>query len=203
MKSLRRNRLRLLKILDPEGSFLNKWNKLVLLSCLSAVCVDPLLSYISVIDDSRLCLFLDKKLAITFCFLRTFVDAFYLLHILLRFFTGFFSPTSRVSVGGALVTDLRSIAERYLQSYFIMDALSILPLPQVATVIAFQAKTSPFKIRAVATLTVLQNLVRVARILPLVMKVTRTSAISTPWSGAASNFFLYMLASHVISTPSS
>ncbi|KAK4403659.1 Cyclic nucleotide-gated ion channel 1 [Sesamum angolense] len=62
------------KILDPQGSFLQKWNK---------------------------------------------------------FRTGFIAPSSRVFGRGVLVEDSWEIAKRYLSSYFIIDILAVLPLPQV------------------------------------------------------------------------
>lgn len=119
------------KILDPQGSLLQKWNKIFVLSCFIAVSVDPLFFYIPVIDDAKKCLSLDRPLEIIACVLRTFVDLFYVVRIIFQFRTGFIAPSSRVFGRGELIDDPAAIAKRYLKTHFIVDVLSILPLPQV------------------------------------------------------------------------
>lgn len=96
-----------------------------------AVAVDPLFFYIPVIDADKKCLSLDNKLEIIACVLRTFVDIFYILHIIFQFRTGFIAPSSRVFGRGELIDDPHAIAKKYLSSNFAIDVLSILPLPQV------------------------------------------------------------------------
>lgn len=119
------------KVLDPQGSFLQKWNKVFVLSCVIAVSVDPLFFYIPIINDHNKCLDLDRKLGITASILRSFTDLFYLVHIIFQFHTGFIPPSSRVFGRGVLVEDSWEIAKRYMSSYFIIDILAVLPLPQV------------------------------------------------------------------------
>ncbi|RYR41649.1 hypothetical protein Ahy_A08g038053 isoform B [Arachis hypogaea] len=119
------------KILDPQGPFLQRWNKIFVLSCLIAVSLDPLFFYVPVIDDDRKCLSLDKKMEITATVLRSFSDIFYIIHIIFQFRTGFIAPSSRVFGRGVLVEDSWAIAMRYLSSYFLVDILAVLPLPQV------------------------------------------------------------------------
>jgi len=119
------------KVLDPQGSFLQKWNKIFVLSCVIAVSIDPLFFYIPVIDDSKKCLDMDQKLEIIASILRSFTDIFYVLHIIFQFRTGFIAPSSRVFGRGVLVEDAKAIAQRYLSSYFWIDILAVLPLPQV------------------------------------------------------------------------
>jgi len=96
-----------------------------------AISVDPLFFYIPVIDDSKKCLDLDGPLKITASVLRTFFDLFYILHIIFQFRTGFIAPSSRVFGRGELVVDPSAIVMKYLSSYFSIDILSIIPLPQV------------------------------------------------------------------------
>ena len=119
------------KIFDPQDKFLLTWNKLFVISCILAVSVDPLFFYLPVINDSFHCLGIDRKLAITVTTLRTFIDAFYLVHMALQFRTAYIAPSSRVFGRGELVIDPAQIAKRYLRRYFIVDFLSVLPLPQV------------------------------------------------------------------------
>lgn len=119
------------KILDPQGPFLQKWNKIFVLSCLIAISLDPLFFYIPIINDGKKCLDLDNKLEVAASILRSFTDIFYLTHIIFQFRTGFIAPYSRVFGRGVLVEDSWEIAKRYLASYFIIDVLAVLPLPQV------------------------------------------------------------------------
>ncbi|KAG8058620.1 hypothetical protein GUJ93_ZPchr0002g26071 [Zizania palustris] len=90
-----------MRILDPQEPFLQRWNKIFVISCLIAVSVDPLFFYIPVIDSDNTCL------------------------------TGFIAPSSRVFGRGVLVEDTFEIAKRYLSTYFLVDFLAVLPLPQV------------------------------------------------------------------------
>lgn len=119
------------KILDPQGQFLQKWNKIFVLSCALALSLDPLFFYIPVINDEKKCLALDKKLEVTSIVLRSFTDIFYILHIIFQFRTGFIAPSSRVFGRGVLIEDALAIAKRYLSSYFFVDILAVLPVPQV------------------------------------------------------------------------
>jgi cyclic nucleotide gated channel len=119
------------KILDPQGPFLQKWNKIFVLSCVIAVSLDPLFFYVPVINDDEKCLDLDSRMEITAIILRSFTDIFYILHIFFQFRTGFIAPSSRVFGRGVLVEDAWAIAMRYLSSYFLIDILAVLPLPQV------------------------------------------------------------------------
>ncbi|KAL5211936.1 hypothetical protein ABZP36_022783 [Zizania latifolia] len=119
------------RVLDPQEPFLQRWNKIFVISCLIAVSVDPLFFYIPVIDGDNNCLYLDKKLETIASILRFFTDIFYLLHIVFQFRTGFIAPSSRVFGRGVLVEDTFEIAKRYLSTYFLIDFLAVLPLPQV------------------------------------------------------------------------
>lgn len=109
------------KTLDPQGQFLQKWNKIFVLSCALALSLslDPLFFYIPVINDEKKCLALDKKLEVTSIVLCSFTDIFYILHIIFQFRTGFIAPSSRVFGRGVLVEDALAIAKRYLSLTFL------------------------------------------------------------------------------------
>ncbi|XP_027160423.1 cyclic nucleotide-gated ion channel 1 isoform X2 [Coffea eugenioides] len=119
------------KVFDPQGAFLQQWNKIFVVASIIAVSLDPLFFYIPVIDNNRKCLDMDNNLKIIACVLRSITDLFYTFHIILQFRTGFISPTSRVFGRGEMIQDLSAIAKRYLYSYFFVDILAVLPLPQV------------------------------------------------------------------------
>ena len=102
-----------------------------MLSCVISMALDPLFFYVPVIHDKHKCLDSDFKLVIIACVLRSLFDAFYVLHIIFQFRTGFIAPSSQVFGRGERVTDPMALAKRYLSTYFLVDILSILPLPQV------------------------------------------------------------------------
>lgn len=118
-------------IINPQGSFLQNWNKIFLFASVIALAIDPLFFYIPIVDGERHCLNLHSNLEIAASLLRTFIDAFYIIHIVFQFRTAYVSPSSRVFGRGELVDDPKAIAIKYISSYFIIDVLSILPLPQV------------------------------------------------------------------------
>ncbi|XP_054797809.1 cyclic nucleotide-gated ion channel 1-like [Prosopis cineraria] len=191
------------QILDPQGPFLQKWNKIFVLSCIIAVSLDPLFFYVPVINDEKKCLSLDNKMEITATILRSFSDIFYVVHIIFQFRTGFIAPSSRVFGRGVLVEDAWAIAKRYLASYFFVDILAVLPLPQVVILIVIPKMSGHKSLNTKNLLKFVvffQYVPRVLRIIPLYKEVTRTSGIitETAWAGAAFNLFLYMLASHVV-----
>ncbi|KAF5200639.1 Cyclic nucleotide-gated ion channel [Thalictrum thalictroides] len=190
------------KILDPQGSFLQRWNKIFALSCVIAVYLDPLFFYIPVVDRKKNCLYLDEKLQITACVLRSFTDIFYILHIIFQFRTAFIAPSSRVFGRGVLVEDLGAIAKRYLSSYFLIDVLAVLPLPQVVILIIVPELSGSVALNTKNVLRAViffQYFPRLYRMYPLYREVTRNSGIitQTAWAGAAFNLLLYMLASHI------
>ncbi|KAK5834651.1 hypothetical protein PVK06_010327 [Gossypium arboreum] len=190
------------KVLDPQGPFLQRWNKIFVLSCIIAVSIDPLFFYVPVVNDDKKCLALDEKMETTACVLRSFTDIFYIIHIIFQFRTGFIAPSSRVFGRGVLVEDSQAIAKRYLRSYFLIDVLAVLPLPQLVILIIIPEMSGLKSLNTKNLLKIVvlfQYLPRVFRIYPLYKEVTRTSGIltETAWAGAAFNLFLYMLASHV------
>ncbi|CAJ1950400.1 unnamed protein product [Sphenostylis stenocarpa] len=191
------------RVLHPQGPTLQKWNKIFVITSVMAISVDPLFFYIPVIDDKKKCLDLDGTLKITSSVLRTFFDLFYILHIIFQFRTGFIAPSSRVFGRGELVDDTSAIVMRYLSSYFIIDILSIIPLPQmvILAMIVFPSCSVPYVGKDLLKYTIIAQYVpRLLRIYPLFKEVTSTSGIltETAWAGAAYNLFLYMLASHVV-----
>ncbi|XP_060213349.1 cyclic nucleotide-gated ion channel 1-like [Lycium barbarum] len=191
------------KVLDPQGRFLQQWNKIFVLVCVIAVSLDPLFFYIPVIDNENKCLDLDKTLKITACVLRSITDLFYIFHIILQFRTGFIAPSSRVFGRGELIEDSCAIAKRYLLSYFIVDVVAVLPLPQIVILLITPNGNGPIALATKEMLKIVifvQYVPRIFRIYPLYKEVTRTAGLFTEsaWGGAVFNLSLYMLASNVV-----
>ncbi|XP_073067022.1 probable cyclic nucleotide-gated ion channel 5 isoform X2 [Primulina eburnea] len=191
------------KIFDPQDKFLTLWNKLFVMSCILGVSVDPLFFYLPIFTQSANCLDIDRKLAITATTLRTVVDAFYLIHMVLQFRTAYIAPSSRVFGRGELVIDPAKIAKRYLKCHFIIDFLAVLPLPQIIVWRFLQRSKGSDVLatkQALLFIILLQYIPRFLRIFPLTSELKRTSGVfaESAWAGAVSYLLLYMLASHIV-----
>ena len=119
------------KIFDPQDKTLLQWNKFFQILCILSVSCDPLFFYLPYFNHKSFCLAIDRRLANYAVTMRTIFDAIYLLRISFQFRTAFIAPSSRVFGRGELVIDPTEIAKRYLRRYFIVDFISVLPLPQV------------------------------------------------------------------------
>ncbi|KAG6730552.1 hypothetical protein I3842_01G086400 [Carya illinoinensis] len=194
-----------MKVLDRQDQFLQRWNKLFVLSCAISLALDPLFFYIPVLklNDQETCLYSDRTLAIVVSVLRSVNDAFYAIRIYFQFRTGIIRPSTPVLGWPELNTQPMAIAKRYLSTYFTVDILAILPLPQV---VVFVIETSFKNADPMGMTEMLKSVIfsqyvpRLLRIYPLYVEVIRSSGrlTNTTWGGAAYNLFLYMLASHVV-----
>uniref|UniRef100_A0A1J3HAM1 Putative cyclic nucleotide-gated ion channel 5 n=1 Tax=Noccaea caerulescens TaxID=107243 RepID=A0A1J3HAM1_NOCCA len=191
------------KIFDPQDKTLLFCNKLFVMSCILSVFVDPFFFYLPVINGEFKCLGIDRDLAITASTLRTIIDVFYLAHMALQFRTAYIAPSSRVFGRGELVIDPAQIAKRYLQHWFIIDFLSILPAPQIVVWRFLQRSRGSDVLatkQALLFIVLVQYIPRFLRVLPLTSELKRTAGVfaETAWAGAAYYLLLYMLASHIV-----
>ncbi|KAG6495900.1 hypothetical protein ZIOFF_043730 [Zingiber officinale] len=131
-------------VFDPQDKFLILMNRLFVISCILAVAVDPLFYYLPINDENEIstCLGIDQKLAVASTTVRTIIDCFYLIRMVLQFRTGYIAPSTRVFGRGELVIDQAQIAKHYLRSNFIIDFLSVLPLPQLKRTAGVFAETA-------------------------------------------------------------
>ncbi|KAK4410986.1 putative cyclic nucleotide-gated ion channel 8 [Sesamum angolense] len=190
------------KIFDPQDRSLLLWNRLFVISCLLAVSVDPLFLYLPVFQKENMCLHIHDNLAYTTTTLRSVIDAFYLVRMILQFRTAFIAPSSRVFGRGELVIDPKEIANRYIHRYFFVDLASVLPLPQVVVWrFLHQSKGSDVlgTKRALVIIVFVQYIPRFLRFLPLISELKKTAGVfaETAWAGAAYYLLWFLLASHV------
>ncbi|KAJ8617216.1 hypothetical protein MRB53_013402 [Persea americana] len=189
------------RILDPESELILQWNRVFFISCLVALFIDPLhffLPSVWILGDSSLCMGADLNLRIAVTILRTIVDMFYLLHMVIKFRTAYVAPSSRIFGRGELVTDPKKIAIRYLRSNFFIDLAAMLPLPQFVVWFIIPAIGNSHPIIAVIIL--LQYVARFCLISPVSPQIVRANGVvmMTAWAGAAYNLLLYTLASNFI-----
>ncbi|CAL5059077.1 unnamed protein product [Urochloa decumbens] len=191
------------RVLDPQGPFLQTWNKIFVISCLISVSVDSLFFYAPAIDGDNNCLYLDGKLDKTASILRSLTDIFYLLRMVFQFRTGFTASSSRVFGHGVFVDDTFEIAKRYLTTYFLIDFLAVLPLPQVFVLVVrphLKGSEVMTEKNILMLIVICQYVPRLIRIIPLYIQITRSAGtvMDTAWPGAAFNLLVYILASHVL-----
>ncbi|KAK3035826.1 hypothetical protein RJ639_034642 [Escallonia herrerae] len=190
------------QVLDPGSEFVNRWNHIFFVTCLSALFVDPL--YFLLPQMGPGCMVMDAYLGVFVTLWRCVVDTLSFLHIAMKFRTAYVAPSSLVFGRGELVVDPRKIAKRYLKSDFAIDLAAALPLPQIVIwFIIPAAVTSPTAAHAnhaISLVIILQSIPRMIVIFPLQQRIVKTTGLvaKTAWAGAAYNLALYLLASHVV-----
>ncbi|GMI91923.1 cyclic nucleotide gated channel 8 [Hibiscus trionum] len=189
-------------IFDPQDKSILLWNRFFVVSCILSVSVDPLFFYLPIFNSRSHCLGIDVNLGVTTTTIRTIIDAFYLIRMGLQFRTAYIAPSSRVFGRGELVIDPAQIAARYLSRYFIVDFLSVLPLPQMV-VWKYLHKTKGSEVwatkQALLIIVFLQYIPRFLRFVPLTSELKKTAGTfaDSAWVGAAYYLLWYMLASHI------
>lgn len=118
-------------VFEPEGGFIRQWNKSFLLCSVIALSLDPLFLYIPIIKGTQKCLDMDRDLAIVVCVLRSVADILYVFHIIIQFRTAHVHR-EKLIFRNVIFQDTHYVAKPYLTSYFIIDVLAALPLPQVS-----------------------------------------------------------------------
>lgn len=134
---------------DPQESFLQKWKKIFLASCLFALLLDPLFLYVPMLKDDVKCLQSDRNLKIAALLLRSFTDLFYIFDIIFQiyrsdYFAGLMNEYRRrqyfnySKIKFCCEHVVPTIAKTIWGSYHILiDILAILPLPQVREGLCF------------------------------------------------------------------
>ncbi|KAL6290827.1 hypothetical protein ACE6H2_008337 [Prunus campanulata] len=200
--------------MQTRESFLRKWRKIFVASCLFAVVLDPLFLYVPMMKYDIKCLQSDRNLKIAALLLRSLTDLFYLFDIIFQIYTshnysGFMHEYRRRQYRSKIrywrKFFVPTITKTMWGSYNILiDILAILPLPQVA-ILTFFSKLRDLRflntIRMVTMnlFVLLQYVPRVFRIYlsckELKQRETEETAI---WIKGVLNFFMYILASHVL-----
>ncbi|XP_020232635.1 protein CNGC15c [Cajanus cajan] len=190
------------RVLDPRGQTLHRWNKIFLVACLVSLFVDPLFFYLPVVRD-EVCIDIGITLEVILTLVRSVVDVFYVIQILMKFRTAFVAPSSRVFGRGELVVGYSKIAVRYLRKGFWLDFVAALPLPQVLIWIVIptlRGSTMANTKNVLRFFIIFQYFPRLVLIFPLSSQIVKATGVvtETAWAGAAYNLMLYMLASHIL-----
>ncbi|KAG1326952.1 Cyclic nucleotide-gated ion channel 17 [Cocos nucifera] len=191
------------QILDPGSHVMLIWNRAFLAACLVALFIDPLFFYLPMIEPHQdySCVKMDRRLNVTITCVRSLVDLFYILHIIVKFHTAFVAPSSRVFGRGELVMDPREIKRRYMRSEFFIDFAAALPVPQIVIwLVMIRNHDADHKYTTLALIILIQYMLRLYLMFLLSNQIIKSAGVvtNTAWGGAAYNLLLFMLASHVI-----
>ncbi|KAI6669396.1 hypothetical protein NL676_004281 [Syzygium grande] len=189
-------------IFDPRGQTIQRWNRIFFMACLVSLYVDPLFFFVPSIDGNNMCLEDASTLKIFITIIRSVVDAFYTAQIFMRFKTAYVAPSSRVFGRGELVIDSKKIGLRYLSRGFWIDLFAAIPLPQLLVWVIIpnlEDSTMAQRKNHILFFIFFQYLPRFYLTLRLRSEIINASGglTETAWGGAAYNFMLFMLASHV------
>ncbi|BBH05311.1 hypothetical protein Prudu_016664 [Prunus dulcis] len=179
------------EIFDPQGPFLPLWNKIFVIACVIAVSLDPLFFYIPNINEKYKCLGKDKKLRTAALLLRTLMDLTFVIHMVHQIrVTAKIVASEHVSRRGKSdwLCRRRELVKAMPWFSILIDFLAALPIPQKEKLSVFSQKEDydlPSSLPIFA---------KVYRIYLTYEELTRIKR----WVRGAFNFFLYILASHVL-----
>ncbi|ONI24077.1 hypothetical protein PRUPE_2G222500 [Prunus persica] len=185
---------------NSAPKYVQKWNFMFITSCVFAVSLDPLFLYVPILNYDMKCLRLDNNLKITALVSRSVTDLFYIANIVFQVYRyKICSNLIKLFLPGSWSSKLAELRKIW-QSYIIVDILAILPLPQVIILIFFS------KMRASRSLRKLMNFLVMVQYVPRVLRIYLSCKKSKKpfkghtalWVKGLLNFFLYILASHVL-----
>ncbi|EOA40449.1 hypothetical protein CARUB_v10009174mg [Capsella rubella] len=159
------------------------WRKCLLAVCGFALAIDTLFLFIPEINYLQKCIGFNEKLRTTVCFFRIFIDLLYVGIIIF----------SKTPLRGKMSGTKRLI-------YFIVDIVSLLPIPVVMVFYLRTEWSSNLVTNRVLKWTIVaQYLPRIIRIHPIYKAVTKTTTTiaESKWIGALLNLSLFLLCSYV------
>ncbi|XP_047983656.1 probable cyclic nucleotide-gated ion channel 20, chloroplastic isoform X2 [Salvia hispanica] len=160
-------------VIDPHAKLVQWWKKFFVICCIVASFLDPFFFFLFFVRKDYNCVELIWPKTREFLILRTIIDCVYFMHILLQFRLAYVAPETRVAGSGDLVDDPKMIAWNYFTTYFLVDLVVVLPMPQYIP--------------------------RLCRFLPLVAGFSPTGFIfESDWANFLMNLLTYILASHVV-----
>ncbi|PRQ45080.1 putative potassium channel, voltage-dependent, ELK [Rosa chinensis] len=190
------------------------WHKMFVIACVIAVSLDPLFFYIPVINEERKCLALDIELMIIALILRSLTDVTFVVSIIYHVCKAIndahkehrqkksdeVAPDwefSKVSAA-EIIPFAKLVAGKLAWRSTLTSILAVFPMPQLLLIFVFfeMRGHGHLRHRKILNFFVLaQYLPRIYRIYLSSQKLRQTTGI---WIKALFNFFLYILASHVL-----
>ncbi|XP_008225798.1 PREDICTED: uncharacterized protein LOC103325420 isoform X2 [Prunus mume] len=180
-------------ILAPKGRTLQLWNNIFVISCVVAVSLDPLFLYIPIINEENKCLGMDKKLRNAALVLRSLTDIIFVVRIVHQIRTKLEDSEEPAEGRESLGWKWRPL----LCVPLIIDLLAILPIPQLAIVVVFFRTRGSGYLQKINILNAFLLFQYVPNVYRLHISSEKLQKKERRIKGAF-NFFLYILASHVL-----
>ncbi|KAL1534753.1 putative cyclic nucleotide-gated ion channel 20, chloroplastic [Salvia divinorum] len=190
-------------VINPHAKLVQWWNKFFVIFCIVASFLDPFFFFLLFVRKDYNCVELIRPKTIEFLILRTITDCVYFMHILLQFRLAYVAPETRVAGSGDLVDDPKMIAWNYFTTYFPVDLVVVLPMPQIILLFVLPHSASSPGIEIIKfvlpSAILVQYIPRLCRFLPLVAGFSPTGFIfESAWANFLMNLLTYILASHVV-----
>ncbi|XP_062003276.1 cyclic nucleotide-gated ion channel 1-like isoform X1 [Rosa rugosa] len=178
------------------------WNKMFVIACVIAVSLDPLFFYIPIIDEEEKCLAEDKELRTIALILRSLTDVTFVVNIIYHVCEAINAAyRKREEKKPELASDwefAKLVVGKLAWRSTLTSILAVFPMPQLLLVFVFFKMRGRGYLQGRKILNVFllaQYLPRIYRIYLSSQKLRQTTGI---WAKALFNFFLYILASHVL-----
>ena len=147
------------KGIDPKNKYMRYWD-------IYTIC---LLVYTAIVTPYEVS-FLEPSLNVLF-WVNRFVDLSFLFDMVLNFYMGFFDDLQ-----GKWVYDLRIIRKKYLESWFFVDVVSILPFDAIG-LLAHSGSVKRLKVLRIVRLLRLAKLLRILRASRIFQRIESAMAI--------------------------
>lgn len=182
------------------------WNTILVTSCVIAVFFDPLFFYIPFVNEEKKCMGIDKKVQTAALVSRSVTDITFLVHIIYQLHEAIKYAASKVPAGDTKSDwesreQMRQFAKAFSSKLswrsFLTDVFAIFPMPQPLIVgLFFEMEGNNYleRRKILSGFILIQYVPRIYRIYLSSAAVTHTAL----WVRGAFNFFLYILASHVL-----
>ncbi|KAL5539292.1 hypothetical protein UlMin_046150 [Ulmus minor] len=177
------------------------WDNLFVWACVIAVSLDPMFNYIPMINEDNKCIKMDNNLKIAALVFRSLTDLVYVVDMILKIAKAF-STLKKLSWPWKRAELLKKALEIVpIWFHIVVDFLAVLPIPQVVILVFFP------KIKGSASLDTRKylNFILLAQYVPRVLRIylscknltSNPEGYNVLFRGLF-NFFLYILASHVL-----
>ncbi|PRQ46831.1 putative potassium channel, voltage-dependent, EAG/ELK/ERG [Rosa chinensis] len=172
-----------------KPAFLSMWdNRIFVISCAFAVLLDPLFSYIFLINDDKKCVMVDRKLKLAYVTLRSATDISYALDII---FCLWRIRNAKILEAWGMMSTVSLNGKRSVSPLLLVHIFVALPLPQVTLLTARGVDS------VLLLFTLIQYTVRVYRIYGSLGQQPNIATVKGSWLKATLDFFPFILAAHL------
>lgn len=190
-------------VMNPHAKFVQKWNKILIYSCLFSGLLDSLFLFLLSAKQGNNCIAVNQTMTKVLIYLRSATNFIYLLRILLKFRLAYFASEPGNLGLFTLVHHPKRIALNYLSGYFLIDLFVVLPLSQVIMWLILR-KSNGYSggndvVNVLQVAMIFQYMAMLSRVIPMLVGQSQSSFIRDSWSTKfVINLLGFVLFSHVV-----